>query len=150
MNWKILILATFILFSCDRPSKAKSTNNYNTTSYEDLPENSDYEDGTYCADIEYYNPRTGTTSDYTLTIEIEDHRLIRIEWPNGGWLDESHFSDVEISEDGEANFESDRGYEYTVQIVGSRACRYSSVILPKIFESNENKDSEIDLDIEDL
>ena len=83
-----------------------------------------------------------------MTIEIEDHRLIRIEWPNGGWLDESHFSDVEISEDGEANFESDRGYEYTVQIVGSRACRYKGVDIPRVLEIGDDEDNDFDAEEE--
>lgn len=138
----LVFLTSVIFFSCDRPNKVKTTANYNTPTYEELPENADYEDGTYCADIEYYNPRTGTTSDYTLTIEIEDNRLIRIDWPNGGWLDESHFSDVEITEDGEANFESDRGYEYTLRIVGSSACRYGGLFNSRGYESNEEENLE--------
>jgi hypothetical protein len=84
-----------------------------------------YEDGTYCADIEYYYSKSGTNSSYTLEIEVEDNELVKIYWPNGGWLDDSHFSPPDIS-DGEAIFESDKGVEYTVKIVGKGGCNYSS------------------------
>lgn len=76
-----------------------------------------YEDGTYCAEIEYYYFETGTNSTYTLGVEIENNELTLIHWPNGGWLDASHFSPPDIS-GGEASFTSDRGVDYTVRIIG--------------------------------
>jgi hypothetical protein len=76
-----------------------------------------YEDGTYCAEIDYYYSETGTSSSYTLEVEIEDNELTVIHWPNGGWLDSSHFSPPDIS-DGEASFTSDVGVDYTVEIIG--------------------------------
>jgi hypothetical protein len=76
-----------------------------------------YEDGTYCADVEYYYSKTGTRSKYTLKIEIEDNYLVKILWPNGGWLDDSHYTQPEI-DDGTAEFTSDAGVEYTVEVTG--------------------------------
>lgn len=76
-----------------------------------------YEDGTYCAEIDYYYSETGTNSTYTLEVEIENNELTVIHWPNGGWLDDSHFLTPDIS-DGEASFTSDRGVDYTVRIIG--------------------------------
>ena len=55
---------------------------------------------------------------------MEDNELVKIYWPNGGWLDNSHFSPPDIS-DGEATFESDKGVEYTVKIIGEGGCNYS-------------------------
>ncbi len=72
-------------------------------------------DGRYVAEVEYYNPRTGTRSTYTLWVEVEDGRLVTIYWPNGGWLDDDHFTPPEIV-DGVAHFESDREVEYSVVI----------------------------------
>jgi hypothetical protein len=98
-----------------------------------------YEDGTYCADIEYYYSKSGTNSSYTLEIEVEDNELVKIYWPNGGWLDESHFSPPDIS-DGEATFESDKGVEYTVKIVGKGGCNYSSSATDEDEFVDENED----------
>lgn len=78
-----------------------------------------YEDGEYCADVQYFNPNTGTTSNYTLNVEVEDNELIVIHWANGGWLDNNHFYPEELDEDGWCSFESDKGYQYEVQITGS-------------------------------
>ncbi|RYE30454.1 MAG: hypothetical protein EOP48_31980, partial [Sphingobacteriales bacterium] len=55
-----------------------------------------YADGTWCAEVEYYNPNTGTRNTYDLDVEVENNELIQIDWPNGGWLDESHFSAEDI------------------------------------------------------
>ncbi|VDH05182.1 hypothetical protein [Bergeyella zoohelcum] len=71
-------------------------------------------DGTYLAEVEYYTPNTGTSSTYTL--DVEDNELVKMYWDNGGWLDDTHFTPVDIS-DGEAFFTSDKGYEYTVRLL---------------------------------
>lgn len=77
-----------------------------------------YPDGDYCAEVTYYNPNTGTRNTYTLNVEVEGNELTQINWPNGGWLDDSHFSPEELDENGSCSFVSDRGYEYDVQITG--------------------------------
>ena len=82
--------------------------------------NTDYPDGEYCATVDYYNPNTGTSSVYTLRVEVASQELVTIFWPNGGWLDESHFDPPDIST-GEAWFTSDQGYEYEVQIIGDES-----------------------------
>lgn len=74
-----------------------------------------FEDGVYCADVEYYNPNTDEKSAYTLPVEVKDFRLIKIYWKNGGWLDESHFEPEDISE-GTAEISSDKGYEYRIKL----------------------------------
>ena len=79
------------------------------------------EDGIYCAEVEYYNPDTGTESTYTLPVEVEDDMLIRINFPNGGWLDDSHF-EPEYIEEGKAKFTSDEGNEYKVKLLYEGKC----------------------------
>ena len=82
-----------------------------------------YPDDTYCAEVEYHNPNTGTSSSYTLTVEVESNEIVKINFPNGGWMDSDHFSGAELEEDGTANFKSDKGYDYNVTIIGnSRNC----------------------------
>lgn len=83
-----------------------------------------YPDGTYCADIDYYNPDTGTRSTYTLNVEVESNEVTVIHWPNGGWLDDSHFSPQELDSDGSCSFTSDKGYQYDIQITGPE-CSYT-------------------------
>lgn len=77
-----------------------------------------FEDGTYCAEVDYYNPNTGTNSEYTLEVKVESNEVVTIYWGNGGWLDEDHFTPELLDEQGSCSFTSDRGYEYTVQILG--------------------------------
>lgn len=121
----ILIL---LLVSCKKentesyvePQSFSSNTDYND--YDEInSENTDLSDsynGTYCAEVEYYNPNTGTRSTYELDVEVEDGYLVQIDWPNGGWLDETHFTSEDISS-GECSFTSDRGYRYTV-ILGEK------------------------------
>lgn len=75
----------------------------------------DYPDGTYCAEVEYYNSSTGTRRSYDLDVEVQNGDLTQIDWPNGGWLDSTHFSPESISS-GEVSFRSDKGYRYTVTL----------------------------------
>jgi len=82
-----------------------------------------YDNGNYCAKVQYYNPRTGTHSTYTLPVKIEDNKLTVIYFSNGGWLDGSHFTPPTIK-NWKANFVSDRKYRYTVKILNKGDCKY--------------------------
>lgn len=84
----------------------------------------EYPDGTYCAEVEYFNPNTGTRNSYDLDVEVENGELTSIHWPNGGWLDESHFIPEDII-DGECEFTSDRGYQFTVILGVLGGCGYT-------------------------
>lgn len=87
-------------------------------------QNGEYPDGTYCAEVEYYNPSTGTRNTYSLDVDVEGGDLTIIHWPNGGWLDDTHFYPEDIS-DGECDFTSDRGYRYTVTLEEFGGCGYT-------------------------
>lgn len=134
----ILILGV-LLISCKNDNKRQySRSNHNESFseyYEDDASNEEEEeimgedkiyDGEYCADITYYNSNTGRESDYTLTIEVYENALERINFPNG-WLDNDHYGFVEFEEDGYVSFTSDRGYDYTVQIIGESHNCYENV-----------------------
>ncbi|MDN3494280.1 hypothetical protein [Winogradskyella bathintestinalis] len=123
----LFLLMIFSLLSCKNKSRNYDSNSsYSSSYYED---EDGYTDGTYCAEIEYYYYKTGTRSTYTLEVEIEDNELTIIYWPNGGWLDDSHFYPPDIS-DGYAEFESDRGVEYTIEITGEEGDCYTSSSAP--------------------
>ena len=104
-----ILLITFVIGCGDQNGQEGGSDIYS--------EKSGYDDGTYCAEIDYYFSETGTSSTYTLEVEIENNELTKIYWPNGGWLDHSHFAPPSISE-GIANFTSDRGVDYTIRILG--------------------------------
>lgn len=87
-------------------------------------EDENYKDGTYCAEVEYYNPSTGTRNTYDLNVEVEGGELTVIYWPNSGWLDDSHFHPEDIT-DGVCEFTSDRGYRYTVTLGDFGGCSYT-------------------------
>lgn len=101
--------------------------------------NDGYSDGIYCANVEYHHPNTGTNSSYTLKVRIENNELTIIYWSNGGWLDDSHFYPPDIS-DGYADFESDRGIEYSVEIIGAEADCYTSRYAPSSEEEEQEAD----------
>jgi len=53
-------------------------------------------DGIYCADVDYYNPSTGTQSSYTLTAEVAKNTLVQINFPSGGHIDDEDFGTVKL------------------------------------------------------
>lgn len=102
---------------------------------------SGYEDGVYCAEVEYYYSGTGTRSTYVLEVEVKNNELTMIHWPSGGWLDDSHFYPPDISE-GFADFESDKGVEYKVEIIGREgdcSLSYSAPSESSFVEDEEEK-----------
>jgi hypothetical protein len=109
----LLLILSFTIIGCGNKNKNKES---------EQSEEEGYKDGTYCAEVDYYYSETGTRSTYTLEVEIENNELTMIHWPNGGWLDDSHFSPPDISS-GEASFTSDKGIEYTVRIIGNEGER---------------------------
>lgn len=108
----------FLIFLIILFSECKKSTNYGQQNLLENYYEDGYIDGTYCAEIYYYYSETGTSSTYTLLVEIENNELVEIHWPNGGWLDNSHFTPPDIST-GEASFTSDRGVDYNVKIIGN-------------------------------
>lgn len=134
-----LILCLATLFN-----QCKKSNNNYEEEQESYSDENGYSDGTYCADIDYYYSETGTSSTYTLLVEIENNELTVIHWPNGGQLDDSHFTPPDISS-GEASFSSDRGVDYTVKIIGNEGdCLTSSYVTDEddLIQQKEDDENE--------
>ena len=74
------------------------------------------DDGTHKARVEYYNPFTGHNAYYTLKVQVENCKVKQINFPNGGWLDESHIPPTALNQDGRATLEDDKGRIYDVDI----------------------------------
>jgi hypothetical protein len=108
----------FIIVGC---SSSTSESASTKATGDDFP----YENGKYCAEVTYYNPNNGTKKTYTLNVEVEEKELTKIYWPNGGWLDESHFNPPNIADDGTCFFRSNKGYDYKIRIAG-RECSFIS------------------------
>lgn len=120
----ILVLIAVITFTACKNQSDSSDDTEEVSTYSDEEVSESYPDGTYCAEIEYYNPDTGTQSTYTLNVEVESNELVVIQWPNGGWLDSSHFSPEELDSSGSCSFTTYDGNQYDIQIIGSE-CSYT-------------------------
>lgn len=133
----LILCLTTLLIQCK-----KSNDDYEEEQEESYSDENGYSDGTYCAEIDYYYSETGTSSTYTLLVEIENNELTVIHWPNGGWLDNSHFTPPDISS-GEATFSSDRGVDYTVKIIGNEGdCSTSSYVTDEDVLIQQKEDDE--------
>lgn len=117
-----LLCVIIIVQSCKNNSDSSNDSTADEVAEEEILD--DYPDGTYCADIDYYNPQTGTRNTYTLNVEVESHEVTVIHWPNGGWLDSSHFSPEELDSTGSCSFSSYDGKQYDIQITGPE-CTYT-------------------------
>lgn len=82
-----------------------------------------FEDGSYCAEVSYYNPKTGTTNKYTLKVDVDNNKVEKIYFGNGGWLDSDHMTPKELDSDGECKLFSDAGAQYWVKIT-DRSCSH--------------------------
>ena len=111
------LLFSFFILSCSDENEFTQTHEDGNTSESNETENGcKYKDGTHSATVEYYNPDTGTRATYTLDVEVENCEVTEIDFPKGGWLDDSHISPTELDSDGSATIEDDRGREFEVQI----------------------------------
>jgi hypothetical protein len=122
----LLIICHLNLVSCNsNPANPETEEGATNTRASRNSWDGEYEDGTYCAEVRYYYSKTGTNSKYILHVDIEDGILVKIHWPNGGWLDETHFTPPDIS-GGIAHFTSDKDVDYTISIIGKEGDCYTS------------------------
>ena len=77
---------------------------------------SSIEDGTYSATVDYYNPDTGYSNTYTLDVEVEDNLIVQIDFPNDGYLDDTHIEPQELNKDGHCSIEDDEGRTFDIQL----------------------------------
>lgn len=75
-----------------------------------------FEDGTYSADVDYYNPKTRYYATYTLDVEVENNQVTIIYFPNDGYLDDDHIWPDILDENGFVRIEGEDGKTYEVQI----------------------------------
>jgi hypothetical protein len=115
-NQSILVLiALSTLISCRNAGKQNNAPEARE-SHASQDEDCGVADGTQPATIDYYNPSTGYSASYTLDVEIEDCQVVRIDFNNGGYLDQEHIDPADIDENGDATVEDDRGRSFQVHI----------------------------------
>ena len=72
-------------------------------------------DGSFCANVSYFNPSTNFESMYKLKVSVSNNYLNKIYFSNGGWLDESEFISKEIIEN-ETTIETKNGRFFKIKI----------------------------------
>lgn len=65
------------------------------------------------ADVHYTNHDTDYENDYQLYVQVSNCQVVKIFFPKGGWLDESHIKPTDIV-GGEANVIDDKGREFEI------------------------------------
>lgn len=119
----VFCLIVFLVLSCKK-TESSSDSIIDDVSTSDGVTTSDgvvdyYPEGTYCSYITYFNPNTGTSSNYTLNVEVENNEVTVIQWPNGGWLDSTHFQLKQLDDSGHCFITSYDGIQYDIQIKGA-------------------------------
>ena len=115
LNITSISLLVCILLSCGNSSKSQQYNSIEDEEYYDNEDNG-IEDGTYSADVDYYNPDTGYSATYTLDVEVQDGCVTTIFFPDDGYLDDSHIDATELDDDGNCVIYDDEGREFSIHI----------------------------------
>jgi hypothetical protein len=83
-----------------------------------------FDDGTWCAVVEYYNPNSGANMMNRLNVEVKNGELTLIHWRNDVRLNHSLFDPELVDKDGTVCLESDKGYAYMVTLESKGGCNY--------------------------
>jgi hypothetical protein len=117
----ILVCAIFSIFGCGQNSEPKNENGVSTSTREPvITEHNDVaiSNGKYCAEVWYANKQSGTNSNYSLLVDVQNEKVVCIYWPQGGHLDTDHFTASAIPEEGKSVINTYDGKSYEVLIVG--------------------------------
>jgi len=75
-----------------------------------------FKDGRYPASVKYFNPKTEHAKTHELFVRVRQCKVVQIDFPNGGWLDENHIPATPITKEGGASLTDDKGRIWQVQI----------------------------------
>lgn len=107
----LLLISSLLQFSCGDSNKKKTSE----IEDEEKEDNSwKLEDGDYCSEVSYYNPKTGHNATYELTVEVSDNTPTKIYFCNGGYIDD--FSASELDQRHQSSFTDSRGREFDLSI----------------------------------
>ena len=124
----LLLITTWLVLGCRDSSNSSVVVRQDTVQYEPnaptvagnekeaVETNCDIKDGSHSATVDYYNPKTGHTAKYELVVHVEDCKIVQIDFPNGGWLDEDHIPRAQINSDKEAVLRDDKGRQWKIHL----------------------------------
>lgn len=122
----LLLLTTRLFFGCREPLNNSSVvpqdnsehkpNTLKITKDVVGETNCNFKDGTHSATVDYYNPKTKHSAQYDLKVHVKDCKIIQIDFPNGGWLDEDHIPQTQINENKEAVLTDDKGRQWKIHL----------------------------------
>ena len=123
----ILLITTWLAAGCRNQSNGSFLISQDTAQYkpntlsapakeETVETNCDFKDGTHSAMVDYYNPKTNHTVKYELNVHVKDCKIIQIDFPNGGRLDEDHISQTPINGNKEAELQDDKGRKWKIHL----------------------------------
>lgn len=75
-------------------------------------ENNGFDDGTYLATVDYFNPETAFSNTYTLEVGVVDNQVVTIYFPNGGYISTME----ELDEDGQCTVYGEDGKTYDIKL----------------------------------
>lgn len=74
-----------------------------------------YNDGNYCANVEYETSQG--FSDVNIPVTVENGEVVKLFWSNGGYMDQSHFSGAIVDGDGSTYFTDDRDRTFYIELI---------------------------------
>ncbi|MDO4728467.1 MAG: hypothetical protein Q4B43_05615 [Bacteroidota bacterium] len=80
-------------------------------------QNCRYTDSTYIAKVTYYNPKTDYTGIYTLDVKVQNCKVVQINFPKGGWVDEDHIRPTELNSNGYCIVHGEGNKTYKVELI---------------------------------
>lgn len=95
----------------------ESGSSYDEGSNFDDDERVGYQDGSYLAQVDYYNPETGYSATYTLYVEVENNYVVQINFPNDGWLDDDHIIPEMLDRGGSCTIYGEGGKTYEITLL---------------------------------
>lgn len=114
----VLLLAFFMSCNAGNEQSNQQASPNQTVDQTENPTSKEALHGSYCAEVTYSNPNTGTHSNYSLLVDVKKNEVICIHWPQGGQMDLDHFSPSKISDDSVSQIQTFEGKNYRVKIVG--------------------------------
>jgi hypothetical protein len=123
----LLLITIWLTLGCREPSNSSFVVPNDATPYNpNTPSaiekeradetNCDFENGTHSATVDYYNPKTRHTAIYELKVHVKDCKIVQIDFPNGGWLDEDHIPQTQINRNREAMLTDDKGRQWKIHL----------------------------------
>jgi hypothetical protein len=127
INCLYLLIIPIYFVSCDYSTKKidsqqnnRKSRTHNLTFESENSSEDNYtegfDDGTYPATVDYYNPHTGYSETYYLDVEVQDNEVTTIYFSNGGYLDDDHIYPEELDDQGFVSIEGEEGKTYDIQI----------------------------------